>query len=932
MNFRHLAIVLSSVALSASAVAQDRPWLNPKLPAEQRAHLLVGQMTLDEKAQQLEDWATAIPRLGIADYQTWNEALHGVARAGYATVFPQSIGMAATWDPGMLQQVGDVISTEARGKFNGAQAEGNHRIFFGLTFWSPNINIFRDPRWGRGQETYGEDPFLTGQIAGGFIRGVQGPDPNHPKAVATSKHFAVHSGPESQRHTFDAVISNHDLEETYLPAFRSTVVDAHVKSLMCAYNAIDGHAACDNTMLLKDHLRDAWGFKGFVVSDCAAIVDVTAGHHDAPDIEHAAAVSLKAGTDLSCSIWAPGFNTLAKAVRDHLVSEDLVTQAAERLYTARFQLGLYDDGKNPLDKISPDVAGDAANGTLAEKVAEASLVLLQNRNGALPLTEQAKSIAVVGPTADLLVSLEGNYNGEPRTPVTPLDGLMQLPGKTVHYAQGSTLADGVFVPVPRTAFEGGLKMEVFASTDLQGNPVFTRTVPTIQNDWHNVPLAASAGAPGKGYDYSVRWTGKLRLAPGANKFLLDSVSSFPYSPKETFRILVDGKVVKEGSLQNESSPIHMASDAGAKKAEPKSGEKPAATAQSTEADNGMGNFHFAPGASPTAPPVMKGPSPAHFTLASTNAQEEHEIVVEYTHSGAEAGGGPTLGWEPPTQPLLDEAVAAAKQSDVVVAFTGLSPQLEGEEMPVHVEGFSGGDRTSIDLPKAQQRLLEAVAATGKPVIVVNLSGSAIAMTWAKEHAAAVVQAWYPGQAGGTAIARMLTGAFSPAGRLPVTFYDATTDLPPFTDYSMKNRTYRYYMGKPLWGFGYGESYTTFHYGTPKLSDASLAAGKPLTVTVPVQNTGKMASDEVVEAYLKTPQTGGPTRSLVAFDRVHLNPGESREVTLHVSDRSLSSVTEAGEHVVLPGHYELSVGSTQPGDGSNAVSAGFEVHGSETLPK
>ncbi|WP_419804971.1 glycoside hydrolase family 3 C-terminal domain-containing protein [Terriglobus sp.] len=951
MTLRPIALALAAVAIALPAATQQsdvqqsgnvqqRPWLDTSLPAQQRAHLLVQKMTLDEKAQQLEDWATAIPRLGIPDYQTWNEALHGVARSGYATVFPQAIGMAATWNPKMLQQVGDVISTEARGKFNGAQREGNHRIFFGLTFWSPNINIFRDPRWGRGQETYGEDPFLTGQIAGGFIRGVQGPDPDHPKAVATSKHYAVHSGPESQRHIFDAVISNRDLEETYLPAFRSTVVDAHVKSLMCAYNAIDGHSACANTMLLKDHLRDAWHFSGFVVSDCAAIVDVTNGHHDAPDIEHAAAISLKAGTDLSCSIWAPGFNTLAKAVRHNLVSEDLVTQAAERLYTARFQLGLYDGGKNALDNVSPDVAGDAQNGAMAEKVAEASLVLLQNK-GALPLTNRAKSIAVVGPTADLLVSLEGNYNGQARSYVTPLDGMLQLGGKTVHYAQGSTLADGVVVPVPRTALPGGLKMEVFASTDLSGQPALTRTVPNIQNDWDNVALAPGAGSSNGGHDYSVRWTGKLRLpGPGTYKLALEGLSSFPYSPKETFRFTMDGKTVKEGSLQNLRTAKEAAANSSARpeqkaepqQSEPKSGEKPATTdATMQDAAAAMGDFHFAPGASPTAPPVMTGSSPAKFEV-TVNDAADHDIVIEYSHAGDHSGGGLVLNWEPPTQPLLDEAVAAAKQSDIVVAFTGLSPQLEGEEMPVHVQGFSGGDRTSIDLPAAQQRMLEAVAATGKPVIVVNLSGSAIALNWAKEHAAAVVQAWYPGEAGGTAIARVLIGQSSPAGRLPVTFYASTGDLPAFTDYSMKNRTYRYYTGTPLWGFGYGLSYTTFQYGAPKLSDATLTAGKPLTVTVPVKNTGKVASDEVVEAYLKTPQPDGPARSLVAFERVHLNPGESRDVTLHVSDRSLSSVTDAGDHVVLPGHYELSVGSTQPGPGSNAVMAGFEVQGTATLPK
>ncbi|HTJ29797.1 MAG TPA: glycoside hydrolase family 3 N-terminal domain-containing protein, partial [Acidobacteriaceae bacterium] len=403
-----LAATLAAALLSSAALAAQQPdYQNPQLSAEARARDLVSRMTLEEKASQLEDWATAIPRLGIPDYQTWNEALHGVARAGYATVFPQAIGMAATWDPAMMHQMGDVISTEARAKYNHAQAEGNHRIFFGLTFWSPNINIFRDPRWGRGQETYGEDPYLTGKMGVAFIRGVQGDDPEHPKAVATSKHFAVHSGPESERHTFDVHPSPRDLEETYLPAFRTTVIDGHVDSVMCAYNAIDTWSACANKNLLVDHLRNAWKFQGFVVSDCGAIMDVTNGHHNAPDITHAAAISLEAGTDLSCSIWAPGFNTLADAVKQHMVSEDLVTKAAERLYTARFKLGLFDP--SPYDAIPFSENASQAHREIARHAAEEAIVLLKN-DGALPLKKPA-NIAVVGPEADLIFALEGNYNG-----------------------------------------------------------------------------------------------------------------------------------------------------------------------------------------------------------------------------------------------------------------------------------------------------------------------------------------------------------------------------------------------------------------------------------------------------------------------------------------------------------------------------------------
>ena len=892
------ALCVLPVAVGQVPATEHPAYLDPGLPAAVRAHDLVGRMTLDEKVSQLEDWAEPIPRLGVPSYQTWSEALHGVARAGYATVFPQAIGMAATWDPRIVHGMGDVIATEGRAKYNEAQAEGNHRIFYGLTFWSPNINIFRDPRWGRGQETYGEDPFLTGTMGTAFIQGVQGPDPEHPKAVATSKHFAVHSGPESQRHTFDAVVSNRDLEETYLPAFRKTVIDGQVKSLMCAYNAIDKHAACANTMLLKDHLRDAWGFKGFVVSDCAAIMDVTNGHHDAPDITHAAAISLKAGTDLSCSIWAPGFNTLNKAVQQGLVSEDLVTQAAERLYTARMELGLFDPvGASPMDHIPMTEVASEAHRDMALKAAEEAMVLLKN-NGVLPLKPSVNSIAVVGPTADLIFSLEGNYNGAPLHPVTPLDGIKeQFAGATVRYAQGSNLADGFIVPVPRTAFGNGLKAEFFATPDLTGIPVAVRTESSIQYDWKDaIPVPEL-----KTHDYSVRFTGSFR-APVAGTYHLTVAGYpevFPYSPKETYKLIVDGKVIGEGSLAGEGHPD-------------------------------MGNFQLGTGANKSAPPLMSGAKAAHVDLTA-NDTEPHSFVLEYSHSGDRSGGGVTLSWQAPADAQIAEAVAAAKDSDVVVAFTGLSPQLEGEEMPVKIEGFAGGDRTSIDLPAAQQHLLEAVAATGKPVIVVNMSGSAVALRWANEHAAAVVQAWYPGVAGGTALAETLAGQNNPAGRLPITFYADTQDLPEFTNYAMKNRTYRYYTGKPLWGFGYGLSYSSFAYGPVKVQH-EVKAGQPVTATVNVRNTGSLAGDEVVEAYVKTPQKEGPLHSLAGFQRVRLEPGESRDVTVVLDPRSISSVDERGDRAVLAGHYHLSLGSAQPNETAQKSEAEFTVQGTAPLPK
>ena len=630
------------VPLTALVQSQLAPYLDTRLTPAERAHDLVGRMTLDEKASQLEDWATAIPRLGIPDYQTWNEALHGVARAGYSTVFPQAIGMGATWDPEMVRAMGSVISTEGRAKYNQAQREGNHRIFFGLTFWSPNINIFRDPRWGRGQETYGEDPFLTSRMGVAFVQGVQGGDLNHLRAVSTSKHFAVHSGPEQLRHGFNVDPSPRDLEETYLPAFRATVTEGPVQSVMCAYNSIDGWPACTNKMLIKEHLREAWGFKGFVVSDCGAIVDVNQGHKKTVDITHSAVLALEAGTDLSCSIWTPGFNTLANAVRQKLVSEELVTQAAERLYTARFQLGLFDpQGSSPLDNLTFSDTVQNQDRQSSLKAAEESIVLLKN-NGVLPLKAAPGHIAVIGPTADLLPSILGNYVGTPIRPVTPLEGIFKhFRSSPILYAQGSTLASGVGVPVPRTAFglNQGLKTEFFATTDWTGRPVVITTEPAIQTDWEDAQPVSQLAT----HNYSVRWTGSLTVpAPGHYVFTLESGDSFPWSPAESYRFILDGKVLSEGSLRQSSTDARRA----------------------------------APGASPTVPPRQLSHITPSIPVEFTDANP-HEFRLEYSHTGDRAGGGLTLKWEAPAQAQLDEAVACAREADVVVAFVGLSPQLEG---------------------------------------------------------------------------------------------------------------------------------------------------------------------------------------------------------------------------------------------------------------
>ncbi len=695
--------------------------------------------------------------------------------------------------------------------------------------------------------------------------------------------------------------SPRDLEETYLPAFRATVTEGHVQSVMCAYNSIDGWPACTNKMLLREHLRDAWGFQGFVVSDCGAIVDVNQGHKKTPDITHSAVLALQAGTDLSCSIWTPGFNKLADAVRQGLVSEDLVTQAAERLYTGRFQLGLFDPpGSSALDKIPYAEAASTANRQISLKAGEESIVLLKN-NGALPLKSVPGKIAVIGPTADLLPSILGNYVGTPLHPVTPLEGIRkQFRSTPILYAQGSALAEGIGVPVPCTAFglNNGLKVEFFGTSDWTGRPVAVETEPDVQTDWENAKPVPEIYT----HDYSVRWSGTLTPpAPGHYVFSIEAADSFPYSPVETYRLILDGKVIGEGSLRQGQDL------------------------------SSMGNFHAAPGASPTAPPVMNFPKVPSIAVDFADTKE-HDFRLEYSHSGDQAGGGVTLKWEAPAQAQLDEAISRANEASVIVAFVGLSPQLEGEEMRIKIPGFEGGDRTSVDLPAPQQKLLEAVATTGKPLIVVLQSGSAVALNWANEHAAAVLEAWYPGVEGGTAIARTLSGQNNPAGRLPVTFYANLDGLPAFTDYTLKDRTYRYFTGKPLWGFGYGLSYSTFKYGPVRLSSATVKAGEPFSATVTVSNTGTVGGDEVVEAYVKTPQEGGPIHSLIGFERVTIAPNASKEVTLTVDPRSISSVDDQGNRSILAGKYTLTLGGAQPQETDAKSEISFIVNGSVTLPK
>jgi len=855
------ALVCAPAWSEDGATTHTPAYLDTKLPTDARVDDLVGRMTLEEKVSQMQNDAVAIPRLGIPAYNWWNEGLHGVARSGYATVFPQAIGLAATWDTALIHKVAETISTEARAKYNEAIAAGNHSIYYGLTFWSPNINIDRDPRWGRGQETYGEDPFLTGQIGSAFVRGLQGSDDRYLKVDATAKHFAVHSGPESERHQFDARISAHDLNDTYLLAFRELVVNAHVASVMCAYNAVDGSPACASSALLGRTLRNNWKFNGYVVSDCAAITDVAVGHKAAPDLEHAAAQSVKAGTDLSCG---REYASLVNAVHDGLISEPEIDAAVKRLFTARFHLGMFDPAALvPFGRIPASKNDSPRHADLALETARASVVLLKN-DGVLPLRSGLRSIAVVGPNADALAALEGNYNAIPSHPVTPLEALRRRYPRDIQYAQGATYAEGAPVPVPETLLHvangqsaSGLVGEYFDGTDFSGPAKLRRIDRHINFDWNG-----AAPVPGlSAKSFSVRWTGTITPpTSGTMTFGFTMAHCSACDDSETIRIWMDGKLVSEF--------VHAAT----------------------------------PGRRSTTPP---------FKLKFADTRP-HPIRIEYTHDAPLFGAGISFNWWPPAEALVKEAVAAANASDVILAFVGLSPDLEGEEMPVQIEGFSGGDRTRIELPVTQQRLLTALENTGKPVVVVLMSGSAVALGQVAEKASSVLEAWYPGEAGGDAIAEILSGDSNPSGRLPVTFYASTEQLPAFNDYSMDHRTYRYFSGEPLYGFGFGLSYTKFQYTSGELSTTDLEAGKPLGVTFAVKNIGDRDGDEVAELYLVPDGgAGAASRTLVGFQKIFVARGGSKTVQMVVDPRQLSSVSVAGSRAIRAGKYQLFIGGSQP---------------------
>ncbi len=849
-----LLVVLHMAAQQAPPLRECAGSLTPA-ELDRRIDGLIAQMTPEERIAQLQDRAPAIQRLGIPAYNWWNEGLHGIARNGYATVFPQAIGLASTFDPALLKQVGEVVGTEARAKFNPHQAADSAR-YAGLTIWSPNINIFRDPRWGRGQETYGEDPYLTALLAGGFVHGIQGPEGYYRRADATLKHFAAHSGPESERDGFNARVSEHDLNDTYLAAFYALTGPAHADAMMCSYNAIDGTPACANAGLIEDQVRKQWGFAGYVVSDCDAVDEITEYLHFTHDHAHGAAAALKAGVDLDCG---GTYNHLNEALREHLIAEQDVNRALHRLLLARFRLGMLQPAScSPYAAIGAGAVNTPEDRAMALRAAEESMVLLKNEGSLLPLEFAGKRVAVVGPTGDLLEVIEANYHGTVRNPKTLFEGFRDgLPSSaSVIYAQGSALAEGVAVPVARTALrtgaEEGLQGEYFNNLELEGMPLLTRVDRRIDFD-----LDRAEPAPGVGGVYSIRWTGELKPpAAGSYRLQVSIDRCLDCQGHDGYRLWVDGKKLLE--------------------------------------DDGSGKRR-----------------PDAVTLEWKDAQP-HAIRLELLHSGEDEGIH--LKWEAPAEAQLDEALAEARQADVIVATVGLSPSLEGEALRIKVPGFFGGDRETLDLPESQKKLLAALAALHKPMVVALSSGSAVALEAELDGAPAVVETWYPGEAGGEALARLLCGKANPSGRLPITVYRSVKDLPDFTDYSMAHRTYRYYDGEVAYGFGFGLSYTQFEYSRPKLSVHRLEPGRTLRVSATVKNVGQRDGDEVAELYLVPPAlAGAPRLSLQGVRRVHLRAGKSKRVEFVLQPRQMSLVDAQGKRALYRGNYRVYVGGSQPSE-------------------
>jgi beta-glucosidase len=872
----------SAAALAVGEDGQGKPaYLDPNLPAEQRAADLVHRMTLEEKASQLVNQARAIPRLDVPAYDWWSEALHGVMVNG-TTEYPEPVGLAATFDTDAIHQMAVAISIEGRIKHAQDVRAGHSNIFEGLDFWAPNINIFRDPRWGRGQETYGEDPFLTARMGVAYVTGMQGTDPHYYRVISTPKHFAVHSGPEPTRHEADVTVSKHDELDTYLPAFRATVIEAKAGSVMCAYNSINGQPACANEFLLDDQLRGKWGFRGYVVSDCGAVRNILDGHHFEPTQAQASAISLQRGMDNECIDFTSkvkddhDYKPYLDAVKAGYLKESEIDTALVRLFTARMRLGMFDPPEMvPYTKIDESELNSPAHRELALKIANESMVLLKN-DGVLPLKTTGTKIAVIGPLAEQTRVLLGNYNGIPTHTVSILEGLQkEFAGATLNFVAGTQFLSKETHPVPdsllSTDGKPGVKttylkenISTLENTGPAPAVLATRIEPGIDAGAQPEPPEAADTEP-----VSIRWETTLTPTETGDYDLGVETDSY-------FRFSIQGQ-----KLTNSDYPHGL--------------------------ETKVGRVHL-------------------------DAGKTYPIVVEYARAN-KISPHLKLVWNKIDRGVDPKAIAAAQDADVVVAVVGITSELEGEEMQVSEPGFKGGDRTSLDLPKPEEDLLEALAATHKPLVMVLTNGSALAVNWANDHADAILDAWYPGEEGGTAVAQTLSGKNDPAGRLPVTFYKSVDQLPPFEDYAMKGRTYRYFDGTPLYPFGFGLSYTKFAYSGLKVPDGAVEAGGNATVQATVTNTGSVAGDEVAQLYLSFPSVpGAPHKALRGFARVHLEPGASQTVSFELKPRDMSMVTEAGEPIVAEGAYTVSVGGGQPNTGAPVVTGGFNVKGTLQLPE
>lgn len=840
------ALGVCSLSLLFSC-AQKLPYQDISLTAEQRAEDLLPRLTLEEKVALMQNASPAIPRLGIKEYDWWNEALHGVGRAGLATVFPQAIGMGASFNDSLLYEVFDAVSDEARVKSRIFSENGVLKRYQGLTFWTPNVNIFRDPRWGRGQETYGEDPYLTGQLGGAVVRGLQGPENDkYDKLHACAKHFAVHSGPEWNRHSFDAEnIAPRDLWETYLPAFKDLVQKADVKEVMCAYNRFEGEPCCGSNRLLMQILRDEWEYKGIVVSDCGAISDFyrpgTHGTH--PDKEHASAGAVLSGTDLECG---GEYGSLEDAVKAGLIDEKQIDVSLKRLLTARFELGEMDE-QPAWAEIPASTLNSKEHQDLALRMARESLVLLLNKNDILPLNTDLK-VAVMGPNANDSVMQWGNYNGIPGHTVTLLEAVRsKLPEGQVMYESGCD----------RTSREA--LQSLFSECSINGKPGFSAEY------WNNRICEGEVVATDQiSTPFHFATTGATTFAPGVE------ITNFSARYESVFRPSQSGDVAFRFQLDGE---VTLMVD----------GKQ---VAQKVYVKN-----------------------PTNLYTLQAKAGKEYHIEILFKQRNERATLDFDLGKQ--VEINLNLAVEKVKDADIVLFAGGISPSLEGEEMPVEVPGFKGGDRTDIELPAVQRDLLKALKKAGKKVVFINYSGSAIGLVPESNTCEAILQAWYPGQAGGTAIVDVLFGDYNPAGRLPVTFYKDAGQLPDFEDYSMKGRTYRYMQQQPLFPFGHGLSYTTFTYGEANLSKNTIGDGGTVTLTIPVSNAGQRDGDEVVQVYLRCmADKKGPHYTLRAFKRVHIPAGETKQVTISLTSESFEWFDTATNTVhPLKGTYELLYGGS-----------------------